>query len=119
VNTWGWISLVVLAAPLVALDRWIARDRRRNRGREHIIRRYGPHPGDHHQTDADAPTEILPPVRPAPPDALQVGHFSGVLPLPERPHRNIPRPTPYRRRALHTPDPEVMQRVLKGLRNLT
>jgi hypothetical protein len=118
VNTWGWISLVVLVAPLVALDRWIARDRRRNRGREHIFRRYSPHPSDHHQTDADAPTEILPSVRPAPPDASQAGHFSGVLPLPKCSRRYIHRPTPYRRHALQAPDPEVMQRVLNGLRNL-
>ncbi|AEK40657.1 hypothetical protein [Amycolatopsis mediterranei] len=113
--------LVVMAVPVVWIVVLLISDARHNRRvrarpertvdgiRERVERE---------QAAADfasAPTEVFPAIQPAPADELTV-----ELPpvLPKRPRPYVQRPTPYPRQPNRSPDPDLVARVLDGLRNL-
>ncbi|MEV5719371.1 hypothetical protein AB0L41_36265 [Amycolatopsis mediterranei] len=113
--------LVVLAVPLVWVLVVLISDARHNRRvraqpertvdgiRERLEREQA-------EVDfASAPTEVLPAVQPAPADEP-----TQPLPrmLPKRPRRYVQQPTPQPRQPKSSPDPDLMARVLHGLRQL-
>jgi hypothetical protein len=121
VNGGALAVLVVMAVPLV----WVlvllvsgARHNRRVRARpdrtvDGIRERL-----EREQAAADfasALTEVLPRIEPASADEPTV-----ELPpvLPKRPRPYVQRPTPYARQPNASPNPDLMARVLHGLRNL-
>ncbi|WP_284742805.1 hypothetical protein [Amycolatopsis sp. RTGN1] len=64
---------------------------------------------------ANAPTEVLPVIQPAPADEPTV-KLPPVLPKRTRPY--VGKPTPYPRRSLSSPPADIAARVLQGLRDL-
>lgn len=64
---------------------------------------------------ASAPTEVLPRIQPAPADESTV-ELPPILPKRTRPY--VQRPRPHPRRSLSPPPPDLVARVLDGLRNL-
>lgn len=122
---WGLFSLVVVAVPLVALLVWVYREQESSRRRRKFLRRYPQRSvtGIRERVARELATEdthVIPkvPHGPLPPDRLQEGKFTGVLPLPTRVCRYVQSPTPYPRRLQKGPDTQLMQRILNGLKRL-
>lgn len=124
-NAWGLFALVVIAVPVVALLVWVYREQQSSRRRREFLRRYPQHSvsGIRKRVAREVASEVtheIPKVLrgPLPPDPMQDGRFTGYLPLPRRVRGYVQHPTPYPRRPPESPDIELMQRILNGLRDL-
>lgn len=121
----GLVSLVVLAGLMVVLLVWVHRERESSHRRRKFLRRFQQESVSSVRTRvardlADEDTHVIPKVPRGrlPPDPLQEGKFSGLLPLPRRVRRYVQRPVQRASNPAVRPETELMQRILNGLRNL-
>jgi hypothetical protein len=113
--------LVVMAVPVVLIIALLVGDARHNRRvRSRPERTVAGIRGrvKHENAEADAanaPTEVLPVIQPAPADEP-----TEPLPtvVPKRPRPYVGKPAPYPRRSLSSPPTDLMARVLRRLRDL-